>query len=718
MAVDPYAPCPCGSGKKVKFCCADLVGDIEKIHRMIEGDQPRAALQHAEQTLARYPGRSSLLDLKATLELAMGEMDAARATIAEYLKVDPQNPSSHACQAMLRATTEGGRAAVAPLQKALGMIEREMPQRVFEAIGVVGRALLTEGHLVAAQAHLWLHVSLAPKDDPRALELLVSLNHYSGLPLLLRDNLRMQDWPADAEWRAEALGASRLADQGKWQRAAEVIDRLGGKHGAVPTLLYNRAILAGRLADDKALVAGLHVYAQMEVPLDEAVEAEAIAQLLDADAKEQELDSVVRVYEIKDHDRLIENLASDRRIQPFEIDPARLEGSDQPRPRQTYVLLDQPLPETGIGIQREAVPELAGVLSIYGRQTNRPERLEITTDRGENFDRTVAALAEAGGDALGDMIEERVVGSITPTEQAINWRWHFPIDTPIADRRKLVAEERHVAITERWPNVPRPGLGGKTPRAAAGDPQLRIPLMAAILILEQGSNNRGDATSNAVLREKLGLPQPEPIDGGAASVAAIPLVRVPRLAIESVTDDDLIQLYRRAILIAARGAITIIAQEAVHRPGVAASIPPADAYRRLIAAEDDDDRALALIAEARRQSESAGESTAAWDLAELELHIENGNAEQAQTMLAEIERKHLDDPQVAAAVYRLLYETGVISPEQLAGQGGHHHHHHGPSATPAVPAAAAAPAQEKSRIWTPGSDTPSGGKKSALWTPS
>ena len=76
--------CPCGSGKKVKFCCSDLIGDIEKIHRMIEGDQPRAALRHAEQTLAKYPGRASVLDLKATLELSLGEFDSARATIDEF----------------------------------------------------------------------------------------------------------------------------------------------------------------------------------------------------------------------------------------------------------------------------------------------------------------------------------------------------------------------------------------------------------------------------------------------------------------------------------------------------------------------------------------------------------------------------------------------------------------------------------------------------------
>ena len=110
--------------------------------------------------------------------------------------------------------------------------------------------------------------------------------------------------------------------------------------------------------------------------------------------------------------------------------------------------------------------------------------------------------------------------------------------------------------------------------------------MAAVLILEQGSNNRGDATSIAVLRDKLGLPQPEPIDAAGQVVAALPLVRVPRLVMETVSDDDLVQLYRRSILIAARAATTILAREAVRRPSLAAEhsagrrLSPADCRRR------------------------------------------------------------------------------------------------------------------------------------------
>jgi hypothetical protein len=307
------------------------------------------------------------------------------------------------------------------------------------------------------------------------------------------------------------------------------------------------------------------------------------------------------------------------------------------------------------------------------------------------------------------MIVEKVVGHVSPTDLALNWRWQLPRDTPPEVRHRLLAEERRAAIVERWPEIPRPALGGKTPREAAGEPRLRIPLMAAVLVLEQGAGTGRDASAIAELRSQLGLPQPEPIDLGDKSVANLRLSRVPRLKIEHVSDDDLVQLYRRARLTNAPAVIACTAHEAVRRPSLAQRIPPNEAYGQLIATEPDPDRALSLISAARERSRSAGESTGNWDLAELELHMSSGNVEQARETLARIEREHADDPQVAAALYQLLYETGVIHPGQA------------PMTTDAdeeeLASVASGEESRESRIWTPDSDRPSGGK-STLWTPS
>lgn len=708
MAVDPYALCPCGSGKKLKFCCTDLVGEIEKIHRMIEGEQPRAALRHVEQTLASYPGRASLLDLKATLEMSLGEMDAARKTVAEFVASNKDSATAHACESILLAEDDKPREAVDSLQRALALVEREMPLRVFEALGAVGGALLEAGHILGAQAHLWLHAALAPKDDTRSREVLAALNHYSGLPLLLRDQLRFRRWPENAPWKGDAEKATRLADNGKWREAVGIIDQLGQKHGADPALVFNRALLGGWLADDRALVAGLHAYSQLEVPLDDAVEAEAIAQMLDPDLKEKRLDSTIQIFEIRDLDALIAKFSSDKRVQSFEMDPQLFAGRDQPRPRSTFVLLDRPMPATGVDLTRDAVPRLTGILAIYGRETDRPERLEFSIDKGPGFDPAVATLKEVAGDAIGDLLEVKVVGSVSPTDQAINWRWHPPRDTPPEVRRRLLDEERRAAIVERWPKLPQPALGGKSPLESKDNPELRIPLMASVLILEQGGNADRDVDSIAELRRELNLPQPDSITPAGEPMSGLPLARIARLKIEDVSDDDLVMLYRRSILVGAQAATLRVAREAVTRSSLADRIPPADAYQRMIAVERDPDRALVLINAAREHSKAAGQSTASWDLAELELHITTGNVDEAKGMLAQIEREHRDDPQVAAALYQLLYETGVITDDQTP-------HMHLQEMAPA--AAAASAAEPAGKIWTPGSDRPSGGK-SALWTPS
>ena len=504
---------------------------------------------------------------------------------------------------------------------------------------------------------------------------------------------------------------SRLADNGKWQQAVAIIDRLGQQYGADPTLVFNRALLGGWLADDRALVAGLHAYAQLDVPLDDAIEAEAIAQLLDPDLKEPQIDSVLRTYAVNDEDALVRVLSSDRRFQRLKMDPAALAQADGPPPRHTFVLFDRPMPESGVDLTRDAVPRLVGILAIFGRQTDRPERLEVTVDKGRDFDAAIRALKEIAGDALGDDDRRESRRAVSPTEQALNWRWQFPRDTPPDVRRRLLAEERRAAIVERWPTLPRPALGGKTPREAAGDAATAHSADGRRVDPGARQQHRPRCRGDRRAARELGLPQPEPIEPGGESVSGLPLARVPRLKMEAVSDDDLVQLYRRAIMAAAQAAIACLAQEAVRRPSLADRIPPAEAYQRLIAAERDPDRALALIDEGARAEPSRPANRPppgtwpSWSCTS-----PAAMPEQAKETLARIEREHLDDPQVAAALYQLLYETGV-DPSAMRCRRQRR------LKRSRWRRSRAAPEPAGGRIWTPDSDRPAGGK-STLWTPS
>ncbi|MEM1305590.1 MAG: hypothetical protein AAGG46_11870, partial [Planctomycetota bacterium] len=387
MAVDPYAMCPCGNGKKLKFCCADLVTDIEKIQRMIEGDQPRAALQHAAKTLAKHPGRSPLLDLKAKIELSLGELDDAQATIAEFLQSDSNNPAAYAQDAMLQASLKGAREGVLPLQRALTLVEQTMPRRVLEAIGAVGQALLMEGNIIAARAHLWLYQGIAGKDDTRALDLLVRLNQTAGLPLLLRDHLYMRPMPDGHPGEIDFDRAQVFASRGMWQPAAQVLDSLCGLYPELPSLVYNRALVHGWLGDTKAFATGMHDFASAypceadPITLDDAIDAEALAQLVDPDRQDPPIDVVKLSFGIADEESLVEHLASDRRVVAYEIDPSERSPDEGPPPKAAYLLLDKPLPATGEGIARDEVPSVVGVVSHFGRQTDRAERIEIVLDR-------------------------------------------------------------------------------------------------------------------------------------------------------------------------------------------------------------------------------------------------------------------------------------------------------------------------------------------------
>ncbi len=713
MAVDPYAPCPCGSGKKLKFCCADLAADIEKIDRLAASDQPHAALVHVDKLLAKEPDRASLLDIKAMLELALHEFDAAEKTLQHFLANHPDNPSAHGQAALLAAARGDTQKAVARLQDALERTGDAIPARVFEAIGGVGHALLLDGKIVAARAHLLLYAGMAPKGDNRAIELLLRLNMQGGLPLMLRDNLLLFENPAGVKNRAAFDEALRLARRGQWRRAEAEFAKLLDPTAPPSAVLYNLAVVCGWQAADAEFAQGLHHFAKLDVPLDDAVEAEALAQLIDPALDDATLESVRLTYAIADDDAAIERLASDRRIESYELDPEMLDEEETTRPRSTHILLDRPAPRSGAELTVDEAPNVLAFVSVYGKRTDRDGRIEVTTDRDDRFDEVQRLVAEILGDAIAPDASEELVAEKSRSDEALSWRWRLPDDTPPERRRQLLAERRRRAILDGWIAAPRAALGGLTPTEAAAKPEWRVPLLASVLLLEQATVNPQERGLFQELRAKLGLPAAETIDPDTVDWDRVPLVRLSRINVETASDERLVQMFNRAAMSGASATVLAAAEEIVSREAIVDGVDAA--YRQLVRAEPNPDRALEWAGKAKSRATAAGKPAGEWALLELEVQIERGDPMGVQSVLDEIRKHHLNEPGIADATYQLLYTSGLLMPRGPAGgmPGA------APGATGRAPLEPAAAGAEAGRIWTPGQDAaPAAGGKSAIWTPS
>jgi len=713
MAIDPYSPCPCGSGKKLKFCCSDLATDIEKVQRMVSGEQPHAALKHVEQLLKKQPKRASLLDLQASLQLSMHEFDAARNTIGDFLEAHPQSPTASAQAAILLSAMEGGRKAVGPLQNALEQLDQEMPLRVLEAVGAVGQSLLVQGELIAARAHLLLYAAIAPEDDNRGVELLLRMNLQAGLPLLMRESWQLLSCRDGVTWQEKFKQAASFSMQGLWRQAEALFAQLREEVGPVPEVVYNLALLRGWLGDVARFASGLHEYAQLDVSLDNAVEAEALSQLVNPELEDPKLDTVKSIYDLADLDVVAEQFAIDTRVEDYAIDPQEFGEDEILRPRSTHVLLDRSTPATGVDIERADIPHVMAFLSLYGKRTDRAARLEVTTDRGDDFRIVQELLGEITDNGLGPAIDEEVVAKKSISEESLSWRWRLPNDTPADHRQKLLSQQRREAILESWANAPRAALQNQSPQEAAGKAELRVPLLASALIIEQAAVDPAELPLFEELRQRLELPTLEKIDPTQLDLEHVPLVRLPRFELSKLPDDRLARLLDRTVLMGAKFATLLVARELVARPELADEVDASAAYRQLIRLEPDPNQAFDWAEQARQWSQQNDQSTAEWALMELELSIERGDAPSVQRALGEIRTSHLQEPGIAEATYRLLYAAGLVAPPDASG-----------GATPMplqAMAAEATPAVDASGIWTSEGDAtapPEGEKKSVIWTPS
>jgi len=717
MSIDPYKLCPCGSGKKVKFCCSkDITGDLEKVQRLLDGNQNVACLDLVNLLLKKYTGRAALLRFKAILLLDGDDLDGSLAMIDELLEQQPNNPVALADLALLNGEREGSsHAAIRPLQKALAQCEDRMPGRVYEVLLATGVTLLREGHITAGQAHLSLHASIGGVEQPPSMQVLSEFFRSPEVPILLKQEHPLAPPPSDVEWEEEFNDARRLVSRGAWLESLTRFEQLDKQYKDVPAIVRNLALVHSFLGDRSETVTLLRRYAQLieSDDLETAVEYEAFAQLLDDDTPEAQTDHVTLAYEVANIDALMERLLAHKQLGRMEFDPKKLAPDQGPPPKAIFWLLDRPEAVTGVDIAAEDIPMVIGQVSVYGRQTDREARFTIALSKTDDWAEKKKTAEEVGGEFINAEAHEEQAGQTSTVRDVFSWRWRLPPDTPPAHQAMLVNDRRRHTLLEIWPKINMPMFGDRPALDASADWNYRLRVQGAVLLLEMTAQQSKWMLDCNALRRKLGVPTLDAIDPNDIDLANFSLNRLSRVMVDKLSDEQLLRAYGRSVIMNSVEGIRTFATELVSRESIETDkLDLAQVYGQLAHVAYDNDQALEMIVKAKQIAVRAGQSPAQWLLQEMPLQLMRRDSDEFERLLNQLRSRHMKEPGIGQALFEMMSQFGLIDPSgrpaeapeetDLAPVGSPLGSSGGAPMSGEPPAGASDGGEEKSKLWLPG----------------
>ena len=727
MALDAYQPCPCGIDKKIKFCCgAEILDDLAKIDDALAGEQRLAALELCNRLLAQKPDRPCLLLHKATVQMSLRELDQCRQTAEQLLKVAPGNPGGLALGAILDCQEGKAVEAVDKLQSALEAQQGKLIPTVYEAIGIVARTLDAIGEPLAAQTYAVFQAAASQGKDRNAVMMLLELEASGQIPLAVHGMTGLVSAPAEggltAAGIAEFSAALKQADLGAWRKAAQLFEALANKFPQEPAIWRDIGVCKQRVVDNNGAIAAFRRFAALPaVPRDDAVEAEGLAQFLSDLADVDTTPELTVTYAVNDAQALREQLLSNKRVHSIPFNPAQFREADEPPPLFVFVVLDREVPPHSPSLSRDTVPKVLGEALLYGKETDRPARVEFTAIKTPDFESRLKSLRDLLGSQLGEKLGEEETGRVAAASAALAINWRFPDDTPADFREKLIREHRTQTLLSIWPNLPMGALDGKTPRQAVAESVGQIRVLAVILQMDLAEPVESPDYNK--LRRSLGLPTAEAIDPSGVRLESLSPARQTRLIVSKLTDEQLVSVWRKAVVVAAPRLVRHIGLEVVARPSMAkrSDIDLAETYDILARMALTADDALGYLLKAQEVVKSKGTSPARFLLAELPYRLQRGEEQESRRILNLLTTKHAREPGVQQALFNLLAQLGLVRMDPATGRpvmtvpsGAM------PGAAAAMPAGETAAPAPKPAVWTPDQlapAAPSGEGKSKLWLP-
>lgn len=686
MTNDVYALCPCGSGKKLKFCCLTIAEQMERIQKLAEGGNIPQSLQQLEnlsrQTL-QPDSAAWVATTRAMLLLQSNDAGAARDLMEAFLKFAPEHELGIAMFAVAKLQADGLDGARPAINRALQKSLRKQPTLMGGLAMTIGMMYQMRGEYLAAREHLALAMRIVP--DSRRQEVFMRLLDFDNnrtIPYLLRGSHPLPDITTDDENQLkEVRRAHKYAAVGCWGIAAELFEKLTAILPAGAAAWHAAGLCYAFSGNSPVAAVSLHQASRLYQTGNDALDCEAIAQQLEAYSTGDVLTVKQTTFEIASVGRVLTLLDALPGLQRAEIAP----NAENP-PVASYSVLDRPRLEVmPAEATTDQIPRRAADLTIDDADaaTQTPAILTVGGPNADVNEQTIALLRQTlGAELLVRVLDEKpAAGRLPRMGYFVSPRFVLPNTATTRQRMALEAAFVQQQTLQVWPDQPNTALGNQTPRAVAAnaDAHSLLVLLASVLVLDAACVPTGVSLELETLRQQLGLPEATPTDLPAdASINALSVLELHRLQPDRLTDDQLVAVTNRALLIDYPPFLYRVLVAAVDRPGCREELDLKRVYMTLADLSrrgPDRSEVLRWINTGRElaaQSESRFEAVWEWDLREFAFRLEDPHAPETMPYIERFHTYYAPKlPQLDTYIREVLTMVGLELPRiATLGSGG------------------------------------------------
>ena len=271
MPLDPYVSCPCGSGKKFKWCCAAFYDQVEKAFDQAQRNQDEAALQTIQGLTTKYADQPAVWGYYAQFLYNSGQAEKAEEALSEALKLNPNFGMAHFLRGMFRQNEGELIGSLMLFRKAAETYDPEAHDQLAHVHELIFRGELMLNRVVAARAALARVVHFMPADPEVREQFEALFGAESRLPFCARKAYA---------FRPTAKPVAADAATGRLSDAKKAFEALTALTPDDPAAWFNLGLTLAWMGEQPRAVEALGKSVELETDDKRAEEASALASVL------------------------------------------------------------------------------------------------------------------------------------------------------------------------------------------------------------------------------------------------------------------------------------------------------------------------------------------------------------------------------------------------------------------------------------------------------